>query len=58
MLEGMTLKEGNNTKIINVSLKDKEELSQGTFISAEYYDAYVDSVSNDEKDINEISCIS
>ena len=28
--------------------KDKEELSQGTFIAAEYYDEYVDSVSNDE----------
>lgn len=29
--------------------KDKKELSQGTFISAEYYTAYVDSVKNDEK---------
>lgn len=29
--------------------KDNEELSQGTFISAEYYDAYIDSVKNDDK---------
>ena len=29
--------------------KDKKELSQGTFISTEYYTAYVDSVKNDEK---------
>ena len=28
--------------------KDNEEFSQGTFIAAEYYDEYVDSVSNDE----------
>lgn len=28
--------------------KDKQELSQGTFISAEYYTTYVDSVKNDE----------
>lgn len=32
-----------------VITKDKKELSQGTFISAEYYTAYVDSVKNDEK---------
>ena len=29
--------------------KGKKELSQGTFIWADYYDAYVDSVSSDEK---------
>jgi hypothetical protein len=28
--------------------KDKEEQSQGTFIEAEYYSIYVDSVENDE----------
>lgn len=29
--------------------KDKKVLSQGTFISADYYTTYVDSVKNDEK---------
>ncbi|MFV0342044.1 MAG: hypothetical protein ACK5JH_04020 [Anaerocolumna sp.] len=29
--------------------KDKNELSQGIFISADYYTAYIDSVKNDEK---------
>lgn len=29
--------------------KDEKELSQGTFISADYYATYVDSVKNDEK---------
>lgn len=29
--------------------KDNKELSQGTFISAEFYDTYIDSIENDDK---------